>query len=133
MQRRLLAVVVVLALGTVASGQKQGDAYNGLKYDKATEVRIHGTVEEVQNFDCPISRALGNHLLLKTSSGEVVVHTAPLKFVQQYGLELAKGDNLEILGSKQKDSAGRDTMLAREIVRDNAIFRFRDETGKPVW
>jgi len=38
-----------------------------------------------------------------------------------------------LVGSKVKDSTGRDTILAREIVADNVTYRFRDANGKPIW
>ncbi len=131
--KALLGIVVGLAVALAASGQKPSDVYKGLKYDKATETKIHGVVDDVQNFDCPISKALGNHLILKTKDGSIVVHTAPVKFMREYGLEIDKGDNIEVTGSKQKDSNGQDTVLAREVVKDNVTLRFRDDNGKPVW
>ena len=80
--RWMLAVVAVVALALAASGQKPSDVYRGLKYDKTTEVKIHGTVEEIQDFDCPISGSLGSHAVLKTSDGPILVHVAPVKFMK---------------------------------------------------
>ena len=125
------AVLVVLAL--VAVAQKPSDVYRGLSYDKNTEVKLNGEISELQDFDCPVSKAMGNHAIVKTSDGNLVVHTAPVKFMKEYGLELQTGMKVQVVGSKVKDSTGRDTILAREIVADNVTYRFRDANGKPIW
>jgi hypothetical protein len=54
------------------------------------------------------------------------------KFVKEYQLILAKGDNVEVLGSRVIFE-GRDAILAREITRGQETFVFRDANGKPVW
>jgi hypothetical protein len=125
------AVLALLAL--VAVAQKPSDVYRGLGYDKTTEVKLNGEISELQDFDCPVSKAMGNHAILKTTGGEMVVHTAPVKFMKEYGLELKTGMKVEVVGSKLKDSTGRETILAREIVADNVTYRFRDANGKPIW
>ena len=127
----VLAVVAVLALAAVA--QKPSDVYRGLSYDKNTEVKLNGEITELQDFDCPVSKAMGNHAIVKTSDGNLVVHTAPVKFMKEYGLELQTGMKVQVVGSKVKDSTGRDTILAREVVADNVTYRFRDANGKPIW
>jgi len=127
----ILAALAVLALVTVA--QKPSDVYRGLTYDKNTEVKINGEITQLQDFDCPVSKGMGNHAIVKTTEGEMVVHTAPVKFMKEYGLELQQGLKVQIVGSKLKDSTGRDTILAREIVADNITYRFRDANGKPSW
>jgi hypothetical protein len=76
---------------------------------------------------------MGNHAIVKTSDGNLVVHTAPVKFMKEYGLELQTGMKVQVVGSKVKDSTGRDTILAREVVADNVTYRFRDANGKPIW
>ena len=131
--KSVLVALAVLVLVLPLASQKASDVYRGLKYDKNAEVKLNGSVEEVQEFDCPVSQALGYHALVKTTGGTLVVHTAPVKFMKQYGLELAVGDKLEIVGAKLKDAAGKETVLAREITRDNATFRFRNTEGKPIW
>ena len=127
----ILAVVAVLAL--VAVAQKPSDVYRGLSYDKNTEVKLNGEITELQDFDCPVSKAMGNHAIVKTSDGSLVVHTAPVKFMKEYGLELTTGMKVQIVGARLKDSTGKDTILAREIVADNITYRFRDANGKPIW
>jgi hypothetical protein len=126
-------VAVVAALALVAVAQKPSDVYRGLAYDKNAEVKINGEIAELQDFDCPISKTMGNHAIVKTTGGDIVVHTAPVKFMKEYGLELQTGMKVQIVGAKLKDSTGKDTILAREVVADNITYRFRDANGKPIW
>src|ERR1051326_1384774 len=116
-------VAVVAALALVAGAQKPSDVYRGLAYDKNAEVKINGEIAELQDFDCPISKTMGNHAIVKTTGGDVVVHTAPVKFMKEYGLELTTGMKVQIVGARLKDSTGKDTILAREIVADNITYR----------
>ena len=133
MKPRWLAVIVVLVMVSAASGQKAADLYRDVKYDKAAEKTVRGTVVSVQQFDCPVSAAYGHHMVLKTLSGEVVAHTAPVKFMQKYGLELKEGDDLEAVGALVKDAAGRPTLVVRDLTKNNETYRFRDKDGKPYW
>jgi len=133
MKPRWLAVIVVLVMVSAASGQKASDLYLDVKYDKAAEKTIHGTVVEVQQFDCPVSAAFGHHVVLKTLTGEVVAHTAPVKVMERYGLELKPGDDVEAVGALVKDAAGRPTLVVRDLTRNNENYRFRDKNGKPYW
>jgi hypothetical protein len=132
--KRLIGIISLVAIAIFATAQRPGATYDGLKYEKGAEVRIAAVIEEVQEFDCPVSRALGHHVLAKTPNGSMVVHTAPVKFMKEYGgIDLKVGDQISILGAKLKDTEKRDTMLAREIVRGNDIYIFRDANGKPLW
>ena len=59
-----LAVLVAL-LGCVALAANQAPAKGTApKYDKATEVKLKGTVMDVRDYECPISGTMGAHLTL---------------------------------------------------------------------
>ncbi|HEU5337186.1 MAG TPA: hypothetical protein VFU27_14540 [Terriglobales bacterium] len=127
-----LAVLVgVLTCGAVAAqAPANGSAP---KYDKATEVKLKGSVVEVRDYDCPISGTMGSHLTLKVQDGSTIeLHLAATKYMKSYEMVFSKGDEIEVLGSKVKFNGG-DTVLAREITRGQDSFVFRDEKGKPVW
>ena len=103
------------------------------KYNPATEGVFKGTVVEVRDRECPVSGGLGSHVVLKLDDGSSIeVHLASTKFVKSYDLVFAKGDVLEVTGSKVKFE-GVDTIFAREVKRGNDTFVFRDKDGKPVW
>jgi hypothetical protein len=134
MKTKLGIVFAVLTMILAAFAQKPSDLYQGLKYDKSTEATVSATVDAVQEFECPVSQAYGHHVAVKTVSGQMVVHTAPVKYLQDMGgWAVRQGDSLEIVGSKVKDAAGRETMLAREVTWRNETFRFRDKEGNPLW
>jgi hypothetical protein len=128
-----LAVLVAL-LGCVAVAANQAPT-NGKtpKYDKATEIKIKGTVVDVRDYTCPISGTMGAHLTLKVQDGSTIeLHLAATKYVKSYEMVFNKGDEIEVIGSKVKLNDA-DTIMAREITRGQDSFVFRDENGKPVW
>jgi DNA/RNA endonuclease YhcR with UshA esterase domain len=131
---RVLLVVLTVLLCTLSAAAWQKPADEPVpKYDKTTEATFKGTVEEVKDRQCPVSRGMGSHLMLKQSEGTVIeVHLALTKFVTQYELVFQKGDVLEVTGVKVK-FAGVDTIFARKIKRGNDEFLFRDNDGKPLW
>ncbi len=127
-----LAVLVgILTCGALAS---QAPANGSVpKYDKATEVKLKGTVADVRDYNCPISGTMGSHLTLKLQDGSTIeLHLAATKYVKSYEMVFSKGDEIEVVGSKVKFN-GNETILAREITRGQDSFVFRDEKGKPVW
>src|SRR5207248_9471365 len=103
------------------------------KYDPTPEVTLKGTVDEVRDRECPVSGGMGSHIILRLSADKTIeVHLASTKFVKAYELVFAKGDNIEVTGSKVTFE-GVETIFAREVKRGNDTFVFRDKDGKPVW
>jgi len=96
-------------------------------------VTIKGVVEEVKDFQCPVSGGMGAHLEVKTDKGVVTVHLALSKFLKDYGFGFAKGDEVVITGVKAKVGDDENAILARQIERGNQTFIFRDKSGKPLW
>jgi DNA/RNA endonuclease YhcR with UshA esterase domain len=129
---RFLLVVMVAVATTVASQNAPPSSRVIPKYDLTTEVRVRGIVVDTNDHLCPISGGLGSHLVLKTADGTLEVHLAPTKFVNEYQLILARGDNIEVLGSRVMIE-GKEALMARQITRGEETFVFRDANGKPVW
>jgi hypothetical protein len=128
----LLACAVLLSSEMAAAGQKPA-ASSVPKYDKSAEAVFKGTVEEVKDHECPVSRGMGSHLMLKQSDGTVIeVHLALTRFVTQYEVVFKKGDELEVTGVKVRLD-DTDTIFARKIKHGNDEFLFRDSDGKPLW
>ncbi|MBZ5721586.1 MAG: hypothetical protein LAO03_14500 [Acidobacteriia bacterium] len=130
-------LVVILILGMVMvispafAAQKPGAAVP--KYDPTTEVTLKGTVDEVRDRECPVSGGMGSHIILRLADDKTIeVHLASTKFVKVYDLVFAKGDKLEVTGSKVTFE-GVETIFAREVKRGSDTFVFRDKDGKPVW
>lgn len=118
-------LVVVLILG---NGAKQ----RAPKYNAATEVKVEGVVQEVQQFWCPINGDEGTHLMLKTDNGILQVHVAPRRFLEGNGVTFNKGDQIAVVGSTVTYE-GHDAMIARKITRGDQTFAFRQPDGRPLW
>jgi len=118
-------IVVILLLG---NGPKQ----RAPKYNVATETKVQGVVQEVRQFWCPVNGDEGTHLMLKTDSGILQVHVAPLRFLQGNGVNFSNGDQIEVVGS-QVIYEGHDAMIARKITRGDQTFAFRQANGRPLW
>ncbi|MFZ0804036.1 MAG: hypothetical protein WBQ09_12530 [Terriglobales bacterium] len=129
----LAAVAVILLLAPVSAGQKSGAGVTVPKYDPATEATFKGTVEEVRDRECAMSRGMGSHLILRLSTGNTIeVHLGSTKFVKAYDLVFNKGDVVTVLGMKVQFE-GVETIFAREVTRGTDTFIFRDKDGTPVW
>lgn len=118
-------LVVILILG---NGAKQ----RAPKYNAATEVKVQGIVEEVQQFWCPINSDEGTHLMLKTDTGILQVHVAPRRFLEGNGVSFSKGDEVAVVGSRVTYE-GHNAMIARKVTRGDQTFAFRQPDGSPMW
>jgi len=132
MKRRFILAVGVLVLLTISLAWAQATA-SAFKYDVANELTIKGVVQEVKEFQCPVSGGVGAHLVVKTDKGTVTVHLALHKFLSDYGLNFAKGDEIELTGVKAKVGDDENAILVRKIERGNQTLTFRDKNGKPLW
>lgn len=103
------------------------------KYNLATESTFKGTIVSVSDRDCPVSGGMGFHFVLKLQDGKTIeVHVAASKFVKAYDINLVKGDQVEVVGSKVAFD-GVETIFARTVTHGTETFVFRDQTGQPVW
>jgi DNA/RNA endonuclease YhcR with UshA esterase domain len=123
------AVVVVAAPGQT---QKKSESHAIPSYDPAQEVRVKGEILEVKNYDCPISGTMGAHLALQTAEGVVEVHLGPAAYLSEYQMSFAKGDKVEILGTKVTFHDAP-ALLARQVTREQCEYFFRDAKGRPLW
>ncbi len=118
-----LVVLVVLLL----SPQRHPLAYN-----MAAEVTLQGTVQDVRTFYCPLSGGEGTHLTLATDAGEVQVHVAPARFLSGKLVQFARGDQIEVVGSRIH-YLRQNALIARTITRGTETVALRSENGKPLW
>jgi hypothetical protein len=70
--------------------------------------------------------------LLKTDSGTLAVHVGPSAYIARQQFTFAKGDPVEVVGSKVS-MAGKDMLLAREITKDGKTLVVRNAQGVPKW
>lgn len=109
------------------SGMGQGMPY----YDPATETTVKGTVEEVKQHEMMMGW-MGTHLALKSGNETFDVHLGPSGFLQDEGVSFARGDEIEVIGSKVK-MGETNALLARQIKQRDKTLTLRDEQGRPLW
>ncbi len=124
----LVALVALPALAQKAPGGPRGMP----RYDPKTEVTLKGAVEEVKAYPSRRGWHTGEHVTLKTDSGNVDVHLGPGDYWKKNGFELAKGDSLEVTGSRTRVD-DTDVLLAREIKKGDKTVTLRDAQGRPAW
>jgi len=130
---RMLKVLTVVAFVVfIILALSNGPRQRAPAYNVATEVRVQGVVQEVQEFWCPINGDEGTHLMLGTDSGVLQVHVAPRGFLSGNGLSFRKGEQIDVVGS-MVTYQGRDALIARKITRDDQTIAVRTPNGKPLW
>ncbi|HLH05709.1 MAG TPA: hypothetical protein VKW78_00580 [Terriglobales bacterium] len=123
--RFLCGLFLVLLISGAALAQ---ESYP--KYDKATEVKIKGEVQELKVHHTEAGD--NTHLIVKAGDQLYEVCLCPAEFLKSMEVTFAAGDKVEITGSKAKLN-GADVILAREIVRGDNTLVIRDKEGAPVW
>ena len=105
-------------------------------YDVKTETTIKGTVESVETITAAGGRGRrglgGTHLTVKTEKETLEVHVGPTAYLTEKGITLAKGDTLEILGSRVTIDE-KPVVIARQIKKGDNAWTLRDASGRPVW
>jgi hypothetical protein len=105
-------------------------------YDVKTETTIRGTVESVDTVTGTGGRGRhslgGTHLKVKTEQAVVAVHVGPTAYLTEKGITLAKGDTLEILGSRVTVDE-ESVVIARQIKKGDNTWTLRDASGRPLW
>jgi len=130
----LLILTVLLPVGTAwsqAGPGAKGPAAYGRMYNPATVETVTGEVVSVDRVAWG-RRAQGVHLTLKTGQETLTVHLGPSWFVDQQGVKLNKGDQVEITGSRV-DFQGDKVLIAREVKKGGQVMTLRDAQGVPRW
>ncbi len=99
-------------------------------YDPATETNLKGTVEDVKQ--ATRGQMVGTHLIVKAGPDTTEVALGPSKFITSKGFSFAKGDAVEVTGSKVTMN-GKEYVIAREVVKDGKTLTLRDKNGTPAW
>ena len=135
MQKRIevLFTAVILA-AFAAAALAQGGPAGGRgtpRYDPKTEVTLTGFIEDAQQQPC-MGGHTGTHLMLKTQSETNEVCVGPATYIQEKGFSFAKGDQVEVIGSRVKFD-GKDVVVARQITKEKQVLTLRDAEGIPAW
>jgi hypothetical protein len=118
--------IVLMAGEAVAQGRMRG-GQGPANYSVATEVTVKGTVEDLKP-----GPQQGMHVMLKTADATLELALGPSWYQTQKKYELAKGDQLDVIGAKSTVN-GRDVLLVREIKKGSETMTFRDAKGFPMW
>ncbi|MDE3195951.1 MAG: DNA-binding protein [Acidobacteriota bacterium] len=128
-----IAMMVAGSLLMAAAGatsQMRGGRMGMGMYNTATETTIKGTVEEIKN---PArGPMMGEHLVVKTADATLEVALGPAQFIESKGFTFAKGDAVEITGSKVT-MGQTEYVIALEVVKDGKTLTLRDKDGSPLW
>lgn len=123
----VLTLVFLTAAVVLAQGPKKGMR----NYDPSTEITVKGTVEEVQQTQGRRGWN-GTHLILKTAAENMEVHVGPSSYLTEKQFSFAKGDQLEVVGSKV-ELGTKAVLIAREITKDGNKLVLRNAQGIPMW
>ncbi|MGP0075028.1 MAG: hypothetical protein ACLPWF_24215 [Bryobacteraceae bacterium] len=127
----LLAATCALILAQPPTGaMKMGQGMKMTRYDISTETTITGTVQDV--LQPHMGRMMGTHLIVKTATETIEVHVGPSNFVASEGFTFAKGESVQILGSRVTID-GKEALISREVTKDGKTLTLRDKTGRPLW
>jgi hypothetical protein len=125
-----LAAGVLLLSVALAAAQGPNAHKNMRMYDPATETTLKGTVEAVTQ---PTrGRMMGTHLTIKVGDQTQEIMLGPAKFIASKEFSFAKGDSIEVTGSKVTQG-GTPYVIAREVIKDGTTLALRDKSGTPQW
>ncbi|MBZ5623722.1 MAG: hypothetical protein LAQ69_34235 [Acidobacteriia bacterium] len=128
----LFGIAALLAPMAAIPGQT-GRAEQEPRYDPGSVVNVSATVTDTREVPkgSPLS---GLHLVVVDTDKEttVEVYVAPVQYLKELQITYARGNRLQIAGSKVKFGGGT-IVLAREVRRDLDTAYFRDEKGRPYW
>ncbi len=137
MHKWFVKTICGLALAALASmpavAQKgMGGPQDSPRYDPKTEVTVKGPVEEVKEYSNQGGWHTGQHVTLKTDKGTLDIHLGPTDYWKKHGFTLAKGDSIEVTGSKIKVD-GAEVVVAREVKKGEKVVTLRNAQGVPAW
>ncbi len=140
--RSFLCVSASLLAGSaLASGQHHPEPQHGHHhrvaapgYDRATEITRHCKVDSVDQIapgGC--SGCDGGVHLRATCDGEACdIHLGPAAYEEGKKFPLAKGDEVDVTGSRVTYDGGT-SLIAKEVRKGDAVLELRDDQGKPLW
>jgi hypothetical protein len=129
----LLIAIAISTLSIASALAQRGMGQGaGRMYDPATETTVKGTVEEVKQIPGQRGGASGAHLIVKNDKETLEVHLGPTAFLEKEKFTFAKGDQIEVTGSKVKIGAA-DALLAREVKKGDKTLTLRNAQGIPAW
>jgi hypothetical protein len=114
-----------------SGGWGMGTPYQRM-YDPAKAETISGTVESVNQ----VAPMKGMHraveVVVKTDKETIPVHLGPEWYIGRLDTKIAKGDSIEVKGSRVTFD-GKPAIIAAEVKKGENTLVLRDAAGVPVW
>ena len=139
-QRICMALVLIVAtLGTSAFAQplNTDDTWGRRgtyqrNFNPATVENVAGEVVSIDRVVPAKGWRTGIHLTLRTDKEQIPVHLGPTGYIEQLGLAIVKGDEIEVRGSRVV-MAGKPAIIAAEVKKGEKMLVLRDSAGVPAW
>jgi hypothetical protein len=109
----------------------RGRAGGPRMFDPKSVTTIQGEVLEIERASMG-RRHEGVHLTVAMGSEKISVHLGPDFYVSRQALKLAKGDSIEVKGSRVS-MGGQPIIVAQEVRRGGDVLALRDASGVPLW
>jgi hypothetical protein len=110
---------------------RQGGGGPGTRaFDSRTVTTLQCEILEVQRVAG--RRHEGIHLTVAMGSEKLSVHLGPDFYLDAQPLKLARGDKVEVKGSRTTVD-GRPVLIAQEVRRAGEVLALRDADGVPLW
>jgi DNA/RNA endonuclease YhcR with UshA esterase domain len=132
--RVIMGTGLLLLAGRVPGvlAQNKVSPLQEFRYDTAKQLVVEGIVEELKDYQCPVTGTVGAHITLRQAGGVIEVHLAPATFMKKYEIVINKGDKVSIQGAKIVFE-GKPALLAKTVAVDTTTYVFRSSDGKPLW
>jgi DNA helicase TIP49 (TBP-interacting protein) len=101
-------------------------------YNPATVETLSGMVEAVDKVTPMKGMQSGIHVMLKTDKETISVHLGPEWYVERLDTKIAKGDTIEVKGSRVT-FGGKPAVIAAEVKKGDSVLVLRDSAGVPAW
>jgi len=127
----LLAPLAVAAHGGPGPGPGRMGGPGARMFDPKTVTTVQGEIADIQRLDRGRGHQ-GVQLVVAVGSEKVAVHLGPDFYVDGQALKLAKGDQVEVKGSRITFD-GQPAIIAQEVRRGAEVLALRDGGGLPLW
>lgn len=128
----LLALVGVVALAFPRESLAQRADLYSRAYDPATVETVSGVIVSIEHVAHGVRGNYGEHLVLNTREGRLVVHLGPGWFLERQSLKLEAHQEVTITGSRVL-LGGRPVLIAARITKGHETLVLRNAQGLPVW
>jgi len=128
------ALLVLAVLGPAAAQGMGGQGMGmGRMFDPKTVETLTGEIVEVKAAQSGMQGVANRVTLdLKTAKETVSVYLGPEDYYQQQNVKLAKGDKVEVKGSRVM-MGGNPVIIPNYVKKGDQVLKLWDDQGMPPW